>query len=175
MEAGTFAKFSQTAQQLPFQHLFVGIFNKVGGCIIRSWWRSQSVGGYGSPARARPHSSFLPPAVPIVDIHGVQLNLLKIWTMPGKEGDEVNGDELHIKHNHLQFWIPLHGVHQDILYSLVVKDGWLAEVELAQNRDIVGGKGKLGDRGEAEEEVEDGCKDGGMDGGMAVVASEQGT
>ena len=95
--------------------------------------------------------------------------------MPGKEGDEVNGDELHIKHNHLQFWIPPHGVHQDILYSLVVKDGWLAEVELTQNRDIVGGKGKLGDGREAEEEVEDGCKDGGMDGGMAVVASEQGT
>ena len=172
----TFAKFSQTAQQLPFQHLFVGIFNKVNGCIALLWFRSQPViRGDRSPTCARPHSSFLPPAVPIVDIHGVQLNLLKIWTMPGKEGDEVNGDELHIKHNHLQFWIPLHGVHQDILYSLVVKDGWLAEVEFAQNRDIVGGKGKLGDRGEAEEEVEDGCKDGGMDGGMAVVASEQGT
>ena len=85
--------------------------------------------------------------------------------MPGKEGDEVNGDELHIKHNHLQFWIPPHGVHQDILYSLVVKDGWLAEVELAQNRDIVGGKGKLGDGREAEKEVEYGSKEGRVNGG----------
>ena len=85
--------------------------------------------------------------------------------MPGKEGDEVNGDKLHIEHNHLQLGVPPHSVHQDVLHPLVVKDGWLAEVEVAQNRDIMGGKGKLGDGREAEEEVEDGCKDGRMDGG----------
>ena len=85
--------------------------------------------------------------------------------MPSKEGDEVNGDELHIEHNRLQLQIPPHGVHQDVLHPLIVKDGRLAELEAAENRDIVGCKGKLGDGGEAEEEVENGCKDGWVDGG----------
>ena len=131
LEARAFAKFSQTAQQLPFQHLFVGIFYKVNGCIIRSWWRSQSVAGYRSPACARPHSSLLPPGVPVVDIHRVQLDHFQTWAMPGKEGDKVNGDKLHVEHNHLQLGVPPHRVHQDVLHLLVVKDGRLAEVEVA--------------------------------------------
>lgn len=90
---------------------------------------------------------------------------LQTRAMPGKEGDEVNGDELHVEHNHLQLEIPPHSVHQDVLYPLVVEDGRLAEVEVAQNRDVVCGEGKLGDGGEAEEEVEDGSKDGRVNGG----------
>ena len=79
--------------------------------------------------------------------------------MPGKEGNEVNGDELHIEHNHLQLGIPPHCVHQDVLNPLVVKDGRLAEMEASQTGYIVSGKGKLGDWGEAEEKVENRCKD----------------
>ena len=83
--------------------------------------------------------------------------------MPGQLGDQGDRDELDVEHHRVQLWIPHHGVDQDLLDALVVEDGRLAEVEPAQHGEVVRGEGEVGDRGEAEEEVEDRGEGGRVD------------